>query len=386
MRILISTAILCAQGLYRVLRLAPQRRKVVFLSRQADRPSRDFRMLADEIRRADPSVEVVVRCRFIPSTVGGRLLYGGEVLAQMWHLATASVCIVDGYIVPVSVLTHRGELTVIQMWHALGAVKRFGLQSVGRAGGRPTGVARAMRMHENYDLVLCGGPGSVPAFAEAFGVREASVLPLGLPRVDYLCERAEAAGEDAEPATEPVAIAELRRRFPRLGDDSKTRVLYAPTYRRGRASAFDDVVAAFTGDRFTLIVKPHDLESAAASGEHVVDASGVDVLDLLVLADAVVTDYSAIAFEACVVDRPLYFYVHDIAEYRAAVGLNIDPLGELPGVSSTDITRIVELVAGAEGPGEDVRAFAKRYLSLPEAGCTSAIASLVVDRLNGHGR
>lgn len=384
MRILISTAILAAQGLYRLLRLAPVRRKVVFLSRQADRPSRDFRMLSDEIRRADPTVEVVVRCRFIPSGIGGRLLYAGEVLAQMWHLATASVCVVDGYIVPVSVLDHRRELTVIQMWHALGAVKRFGLQSVGRAGGRPAGVARAMRMHENYDFVLCGGPGSIPAFAEAFGVPEASVLPLGLPRADFLRERAAAAG-DAGRDVESTAIAGLRRRFPRLDDDSKTRVLYAPTYRRGRDSVFDDVVAAFAGERFTLIVKPHDLERTAAAGEHVVDASGVDALELLVVADAVVTDYSAIAFEACVVDKPLFFYVHDIEEYRTAVGLNIDPLRELGSVTSTDIRRIAELVARGGEPAEEVRAFASRYLSLPEGGCTAAIAALVVARVGAGG-
>lgn len=380
MRILISIATRCAQALYRVMCLASVRRKVVFLSRQADAPSRDFSMLAEALRRRDPNVEIVMRCRTISATPTGRLAYAFEVLAQMRHLATASVCIVDGYIIPVSVLAHRPELTVVQMWHALGAIKRFGLQSVGREGGRPVTVATSMRMHRNYDIVLCGGPGSIPAFAEAFGVADSAVRPLGLPRVDYLLERG-AAGDD-----EPQAIVDLHRRFPRLDEADRVRVLYAPTFRRGRPSAFDGVVQAFDERRFTLIVKPHDLDSAVASGAHVVDASGIDALDLLVLADVVITDYSAIAFEASVLEKPLYFYVPDIGEYRESHGLNIEPLEDMADVSSVDIDDIVRMVEARAGADSVPRAFRERYIAVPQGGCTAAIADLVTGALHGRGR
>lgn len=376
MRILISIAILGARGLYRLLRLAPVRRKVVFLSRQADRPSRDFRMLSDEIRRADPTVEVVVRCRFIPPGIGGRLLYAGEILAQMWHLATASVCVVDGYIVPVSVLNHRRELTVIQMWHALGAVKRFGLQSVGRAGGRPAGVARAMRMHENYDFVLCGGPSSIPAFSEAFGVPESSVLPLGLPRLDYLRDRQ----SGREP--EPDAIKHLRQEYPRLNEDQRLRVMFAPTYRRNRDSEFGALIDAFEGHPHTLIIRPHDLESRTISGQHVVDGSGVDGLDLLLLCDVVITDYSAIAFEAAAISRPVLFYVPDIESYRAETGLNLDPILDLPWQATTDASEVVEML-GKMDWAERSDVALSGYIRPAEGSATAAIAEFVTARLGG---
>lgn len=358
------------------MRLAPLRNKVVFLSRQADEPSRDFRMLAAELKRRHPELEVVVRCRFVPGALSGRAAYLGEVLAQMRELATARVCVVDGYIVPVSVLAHRSELTVIQMWHALGAIKYFGYQSVGRSSGRPEKVARAMRMHRNYDVVVCGGPGAVPAFAQAFDVVRDSVMPLGLPRVDYLL------AQSAQDAAVPPAIAELKRRNPRLSDAGRMRVLYAPTYRRHQATAFRQVVEAFAGERFTLIVKPHDLEDAPVDGEHVVDASGVDVCDLIGLADAVVTDYSAVAFEAAVLEKPLYFWVYDIEEYSHAQGLNLDPRADFPDSTFTDVERLVEALAGGGYTVEALCAFRERYLSLPPQGCTAAIADLVDDRLD----
>ena len=41
----------------------------------------------------------------------------------MYHLATASVCVLDAYWPAISLLHHKKSLTVIQMWHALGKIK-----------------------------------------------------------------------------------------------------------------------------------------------------------------------------------------------------------------------------------------------------------------------
>ncbi len=377
MRILIELARMCAQVVYSTMERAPRRRKVVLLSRQADQPSRDFRMLADALRHREPGLEVVVLCRAVPRSLLGRIGYLGESVRQMRHLSTASVCIVDGYIAPVSMLDHGPQLTVIQMWHALGAIKKFGLQAVGKEGGRSADLANAMRMHRNYDIVLCGGEGSVDAFSEAFGVTSDRVRCLGLPRVDALM--AMAAGSDHPSAR----IQALIERFPRLADAERTRVLYAPTFRRTRNTAFETVVNAFSDGECTLIVKPHDLERATTSGDHVVDGTGIDVIELLSLVDVVITDYSAVAFEAAVLGKPTLFHVNDIDDYERDLGLNIDPRVEMPSVTSTDIIHLATLIESGEYTDEAVAAFRTRYISVPEGGCTNAIADTVFDRLIG---
>lgn len=375
MRVIAALAIGCAQLLYEGLKLVlPRRGKVVFLSRQSDTPSRDFLMLADELRALAPGVRVVVRTRFVQPGAVGKLAYLGEMLAQMRHLADASVCVVDGYIVPVSVLRHRPELLVVQMWHALGAIKQFGYQSLDRPGGRPSALAEAMRMHHNYGMVLCGGPASVPIFAEAFGTDPARVRPLGLPRVDEMLAHA----SDTFATSASPEVCRLATRFPRVLDAEKTVVLYAPTFRSGAPGDWEGVASAFPRDRYTVVIKPHFLDGSEVRIEHVVDAREVGIIDVLPLCDVVITDYSAVAFEALVLGLPVYFYVYDIDEYAEATGLNVDPRIELPDATSRDINVIAAQVAAGAYNIDAARAFSERFAPHSSGGCTHLIAEAIV--------
>jgi CDP-ribitol ribitolphosphotransferase / teichoic acid ribitol-phosphate polymerase len=380
MRILIAVATWIAQGLYAVLKaLFPVRRKAVFLSRQSDRPSRDFILLAEELRRRDPDLEIVMRCRMVGRSFSGRIAAIAPTIGQMYHLATARVCVVDGYVIPVSLLTHRPGFYVVQLWHALGAVKRFGYQALDRPGGRSSSLASAMRMHRNYDVVLCAGPATVPVFAEAFGVDPSVVRPTGLPRVDYL--RAHA--DDARVTPVPPVVAAMRRAFPVLDERERTVVLYAPTFRRDGGERYRDVAERFFGARYTLIIKPHPLEAARVEGPEVVNAGEIDILDLLPLCDVVITDYSAVAFEACVLDLPVFFWVYDIDEYVRAHGLNIDVLAEMPQVSSRDLEELAGRIDARDRYPEVTRMLKDRYASAP-AGCTGRIADLIFEAIGTH--
>jgi len=360
------------------MKLLPLRHKVVLISRQSDTPSRDFVMLAEELQRRDPRLEIAVVCRTLGEAPLGQLAYLPVVLAQVYHLATSRVCITDGYVIPVSVLHHRPELTVIQLWHALGAIKRFGYQCLDTPAGRPSRLARAMCMHANYDVVLCGGVDAVPVFAEAFNIAREKVLPLGLPRIDYLMERAEHLDEAA--ASGP--LAELIGLHPGLLDGPKKRVLYAPTFRKGHATSLQALAGAFDPERFLLIAKLHDLERGVVEHEHVIDATGISVLDLLPLCDVVITDYSAVAFEGYALGKPVYYYVYDIEEYSVGCGLNIDPLRDAPRVSSTDIEEIARWIGRGEYDEESASEFRSRYLPSPLPGSTARIAGLVLERLD----
>lgn len=376
MRFLIAVVRCAAQAVYAVLKaVLPVRRKVVFLSRQSDAPSRDFTLLAEALRRADPGLEIVMRCGMIGKTLGSRTRSALAMIGQMYHLATSEACVVDGYVIPVSLLDHRSTLFVVQMWHALGAVKKFGYQTVGRPGGHGAEIATAMRMHHNYDLVLCGGPATVPVFAEAFGVDPSKVEPLGLPRVDYLLAGAEAARNER---SVPDSIARLRETNPRLAEPGHDVVLYAPTFRTGGAGRYQDVVRRLSGERYTLIIKPHPLESVRIDGENVVDAGGVDVLDLLPLCSAVITDYSAVAFEAAVIGVPVYFFVYDIDEFSRDYGLNIDPLAEMPQVSSREMGDLADRMDSGDLHPDIMKVLKERYACAP-AGCADRIAGRIIE-------
>ena len=72
----------------------------------------------------------------------------------MYIIARSRVIIVDGYNIPTSMLKHKKNTTIIQIWHALAAVKKFGYQSVGYADGINPKLAKVLEMHKNYDYVI----------------------------------------------------------------------------------------------------------------------------------------------------------------------------------------------------------------------------------------
>ena len=74
------------------------------------------------------------------------LKFSAVMFKSMYHLATSRVCVLDSYWPPVSLLKHKEELRVIQIWHAIGKIKQSGLQSVGKKSGRKA---------EYADFLIC---------------------------------------------------------------------------------------------------------------------------------------------------------------------------------------------------------------------------------------
>ena len=104
----------------------------------------------------------------------------------MWEIASARIAITDTYSIPVSCLNHKESLKIFQIWHALGAVKKFSLQSAGKAQGRDLGVAKAMSMHKNYDFVVAPSKKTAEFYCEAFGCNKDKIVIASLPRVDVI--------------------------------------------------------------------------------------------------------------------------------------------------------------------------------------------------------
>ncbi len=148
-----------------------------------------------------------------------RLGYCFHILKQMHHIATSKVVVLDSYCIGVSALKQRKSLTVIQMWHALGSLKKFGFSIVGEGEGRDRELADAFSMHRNYTYILTSSHQCIHNFAEAFGYDEDHVVVMSLPRVDKLT------GWDFKEGC-------LRRIYEAYPEFRKKKVVvYAPTQR-----------------------------------------------------------------------------------------------------------------------------------------------------------
>lgn len=185
-----------------------QKKQVFLLSRQFNKPSINYQTIMDELdkekipykvkcKKVDTGINDSVRTQGnysntkgflskILKNLKGTLSYVVDLHIQMIDIATSKVIIVDGYNLPVSLLKHKKGTKIIQEWHALGAIKKFGYQSIGKVDGINPMVAKILKMHAGYDYVISGSDGMNKYFAEAFNVPEEKVIAIGTPIVDFL--------------------------------------------------------------------------------------------------------------------------------------------------------------------------------------------------------
>ncbi len=361
--------------IYAVMKLFPTQNKIIFLSRQGNEPGIDFLLLEKELNENYAQYKTVMMCKMIPDSLFGKVGYAFHILRQMCHLATARVAVLDTYCIPVSLLKHKKCLKVIQIWHAMGCLKRFGLSTTGLSQGRSENLAKSMNMHKNYDCALCSGPECIAPFAEAFGMEHSRMIPIGMPRIDYLTkEKFTSASKNAILSAYPQLV------------NGKENIVYVPTFRRGEGlgdeymeAAFDSIRNAVNYEKYNLIIKAHSGEERifTNSPDNREDGCKFMGLDFISVADYIVSDYSAIIFEAAVAKKPIALYCFDWDDYDAARGFYIDYFEDIPFIK---IKTSEELISALENGkvvfDENGKHFSDRYVVRGDYSVTERLAEI----------
>lgn len=352
-----------ARGWYALLKLFPVQQKVVLMSRRQSATSTDFRLLADYIYRKHPDYSVVI----LNHKMKNKYRHVLDILGEMYHLATAKAVVVDSYNISVSILNHRPELIIVQIWHALGAIKEFGHQVIGRKEGSSHKIAKSMHMHRNYTYVTCGGEPMVSVFAAAFAISPERVKPIGMPRVDYLLD--------------PNGATKASRQFIKKHAaqlQGRKVIFYAPTFRKKAKIHPRKLIEALDTKKYVLVIKQHIHDKTTIKPQAgVIIEKDIDTLDILPAADYVITDYSATAFEAAVLQKPLFFWAYDREKYAHRRGFALEYDTEMPGVISTSATRIMKAIEQNETDPLKVHEFAKRYVKVQDGTSTQQIVQLL---------
>ena len=262
-------------------------------------------------------------------------------------------------------LDHKPSLTVIQIWHSLGKIKKSGLAAVGKPGGRAAEIAAVMRMHANYDYVVAGAEAWDRYYCESFGCSEDQLVHTSLPRLDVLSSK------------DPQMAQEVYERYPELTGGKL--VLYAPTFRRTSQPEHSALIEALLSEGYKLVIKSHP-NQALDSGE-ALTCPGVSAMQLLLVADYLITDYSAIALEAAAAGVKTFYYLFDSERYREHTGVNIELEEEMPGCVYYDVPSLVEGLRRAdEGdyPEEVFARFQQKFLIPNRGHATSELARFVL--------
>jgi CDP-glycerol glycerophosphotransferase len=236
---------------------------------------------------------------------------------------------------------------VVQTWHGT-PLKRLALH---RPGFDPRRAVAVVRESLRWNVLLAQNPYAASILRRAYAFLRRPIWVEGYPRNDVL-------------RTGDAAAVRAR-----LGIGEGERViLYAPTWRDDREQIVDfldaERLAADTGA--VVLVRGHSrtlLPGTDAQGARVVDVTGFpDTAQLLLGADALVTDYSSVMFDFTVTGKPVYFFVPDLEDYRGRLrGFYFDLAERAPG----PLVRTQEELTAALA--QDPGSYADRYAAWQRA-------------------
>ncbi|MBQ9068424.1 MAG: CDP-glycerol glycerophosphotransferase family protein [Eggerthellaceae bacterium] len=294
----------------------------------------------------------------------------------------------------VSALPLREETRVVQLWHACGAFKKWGMSTADSLFGESRADQLRHPFYGNLDLVTVSAPEVVWAYEEAMhlGAENGApgvVQPVGVSSTDVYFD--EGFQERSRRQLEEVVPQAVGKKV----------VFYAPTFRgrvrKAQGPDYLDVeeLARTLGDEWVLVVRHHPYVShPPAIPDHLaafaVDVSGdarLSIEGLLCASDVLVTDYSSVVFEFSLFERPVCFFAPDRADYGDWRGFYYDYDELAPGPVFEDSASMAAWIADAPEQFDRARiqAFREKFMSACDGHATDRIFAFAFGEVPGRG-
>ncbi|GHE82517.1 hypothetical protein GCM10018785_58210 [Streptomyces longispororuber] len=277
----------------------------------------------------------------------------------------------------------REGQTVVQTWHGA-PLKRLGTDLTDTLYADHRQLDALPRLARQWSVLVSPARFATAHLRRALAY-DGEVLEAGSPRTDLLF------------AADRAKVADRVRHELGLAPDKRV-VLYAPTYRDHLAagpghfrheSALDFRAAERAlGHDHVLLVRKHPLASGRLPGARAPFVRDVSAhpraVELLLVADVLVTDYSSLMFDFAHTGRPMLFHAYDLEHYRDTVrGFCLDFETRAPGplLASTDdvVAALRDLDAVAARHAEAYASFREDYCDLDDGHAAARVA----DRLLG---
>lgn len=372
MELIIKLGIGALNSIYKLLKLLPQKNKVIIMSRQSNSPSLDITMLEDKLHQLHPDYQVVVLCKLLGPSMGDKIKYFVHMFVQMYHLATAKIVVLDSYCITASILNHRDSLKIFQMWHSIGTMKKFGYSILDKPEGSSSKIAHLMKMHRNYDYILAAGDGYRNHLAEGFNYPPEKIVTLPLPRVEVLKDR-----EYCRKKKEEILSV-----YPELKD--RKNIVYVPTFRKLNdyefLCALKNLCNSVDYSKYNLIIKAHPLTDLSGfDGGKAIRDTRFSSFDMLFISDMVISDYSCIMYEAAILGKPIYLYTYDYDEYMETRDIYMDFDAEVPGPICQNAVSLLTEISNNSYDYSKLERFLNKYVYMGSSHETEDIINFMFE-------
>ncbi|RFU66859.1 CDP-glycerol glycerophosphotransferase family protein [Bacillus sp. V59.32b] len=348
--VIITIYLVIFKIIFTLCKAFPLKNKVTFVVSFGD----NIKFVYEEIVRQRIAIKPVFLCSG-PSAKQFKLYPGAETLSfetnvisdnlkAIYHLATSKYIIIDNYFGFLASANFKKEAQCIQLWHAAGAIKKFGLQDESVAKRSSVAQRRFHRVYRNFHKVVVGSDEMALVFKKAFGLGNQNILTTGIPRTDFFYN--------------DELQKESRERLEHLGvtNNGKIKILYAPTYRDNELNQFKltldlELLHKHLGNRYEILLKLHPAIKKRISYENEfpgfvydLSSSGFHINELLLITDYLITDYSSIPYEFSLLRKPMIFFAYDLDAYTKERGLWDEYENMVPGPVVTTTKEIIELI------------------------------------------
>ena len=357
--------------LYNFFCLLPLKRKILFISDSRSEMGGNLGYIYN--RLIEDGNRYQYRMLFKESTAAKKTYK--EMIFLAYNLATSKVVFLDDFYPMVYPLKIRKKAELIQVWHAVGAFKKFGFSRLGLPGG----PEKDSKNHRNYTKVIVSSKNIIKHYAEGFGIDESKVIAAGIPRTDLFFDE--------------ERIAEIKfklyERFPAFKE--KKVILFAPTFRgNGQQSAYYpldflqlDYIYQKLQEEYIFIIKQHPFvkdkwEIPEAYSSFYYDLTEYEEInDLLFISDLLVTDYSSVCFEYALLNKPMLFYAPDLEEYTSQRDFYYDYKDFIPGQLATSQEEMIEFIRKGNFQTGKIPSFKHYFFEELDGRASERIAALI---------
>jgi CDP-ribitol ribitolphosphotransferase len=294
-----------------------------------------------------------------------------------FELARAEIVLMDNVFLPYAFIHRRKGTKIIQLWHGTGTIKKFGQDSnVGRL------KELEKRANSNITHLVVNSPEIKKLYSGAFGVREEFIYPIGLPKTDELLIRIKKL-EVTKRNTDKEYIYQ-KYSIPK----DKKLLLYAPTFRdeEGQNPRLIELLKELSeklSEEYYLGLRLHPFIAHSFKqerlGKNICQLSfEKDVNTVLLAADLLITDYSSIVFEYCLLKRPMIFYAYDYEEFSDRVrGFYYDYKTYVPGPVARDCQEVVSIIRNKSFETDKIEDFLNSTYLYTDGNATKRLLELM---------
>lgn len=275
-------------------------------------------------------------------------------IKHLYYLATSKYWITDNHYY--FFLKPRKQTIFVNTWHALGAFKKFGLDSAKNINE----VRRFKKEGNNIDYLMVSSENLKPIYSRALNVPIDKILSIGIPRTDLLFEH-----------TKHFSIKEhFFKQYSNL--KGKKIILYAPTFRDHEKQKFNmrlDFLQLHKhlGEHYVFLIKLHPIVAKTyqvpqSLEKYVIDVQNEDINELMIVSDILITDYSSVIFEYSLLQKPIIIYAYDFKIYEQQLrGFYYKFESFVPGPIAYTTKDVTDIIMNNKFNVEKVRQFSMEF-------------------------